>query len=508
MAAFESIHADLCGLIAAHLDVGDIGNLRLTSRHVANVFSTGRFSASMKRKTIKTTVAKLTKLAEDTRAGNVGHGLQHLTLMGLFTDSWEHELGGHNSAADRKPKPTEPTPYAACCQLLRKVFANLEKRESNSGLTTLALTVEVPCYKSASGQVYKAWVEQKSYFLWSWAGASRVYEFAMGALRDTSMPVTGHLDLFGGIDGCGLDWALFSSHFRETSLLGCFQSLQKLTIRLAAPSRMVFLAPKSPGVFYMPPKPDLYHDITHSHRLMKVHESFHALLMLLSTATLNLEMLDLSWYSIQHEPLSPNPSAMPVIIQADKEALGKFAGIKRMPKLKTFELRGLYLTENYLLAFLETFRPEHLTLQAFRLLMGDFTSIFAFLTRPDTPVVSYRLDDLFVRGEIVHYCGVPGEPKFPCGISLGPSTLYRHYDPKNNNGAREPIKYEYAIGQSDEHQDQYNKEMYAKFGPPVFSQVPKYDFIRMADPTGRSPAAAEDSDDGHEDLLVLQFGAY
>ncbi|EPE10137.1 f-box domain protein [Ophiostoma piceae UAMH 11346] len=500
MAAFETIHVDLCGLIAAYLDVSDIGSLRLTSRRVAHVFSIGRFAACMRCKTIKTTVAKLTKLAKDTRAGNVGHELQHLTLMGLFTDSWAHELGVHKSAAEKEPCPRDLTPYAACCQLLREVFENLEKRKSNSGLITLALTVEVPRFKSASGQVYNAWVEQKSYFLWSWTGAARVYKFVMEALRDTSMPV-GHFDLFGSIDGCGLNWTLFSSQFRETSLSGCFKSLRKLTLCLAAPSRLVFVAPKSPGTIYIPPTADLYHDINQTNRAMKVRENFRALLMLLSKNTLNLETLDLSWYSIQHEPLSPKVSAMPVIIQADKEASDKFATIRCMPKLKTFELRGLYLTEKYFLAFLETFRPEHLTLQAFRLLVGDYNSFFSFLTRSDSPVVSYSLDDLFVRGEIVHYCGVPGEPKFPCGVSLGPSTLNRHYDPRNNNSVREPIKYEYALGKSDEHQSQYNKEMYAKFGPPVFSQVPKYDFIRMVDPNGCPPGTTEDSEEEEDDDL-------
>ncbi|KAI1496947.1 hypothetical protein F5X99DRAFT_398507 [Biscogniauxia marginata] len=60
-----------------------------------------------------------------------------------------------------------------------------------------------------------------------------------------------------------------------------------------------------------------------------------------------------------------------------------------------------------------------------RLIAGIYASLFEYLTRLNTPVAYYYLDDICEGNNLVHF-DVPGKSKFQYqALDIGPSTLIR-----------------------------------------------------------------------------------
>lgn len=396
----ETLIIELIEEIVTRLEFSDIAALRLTSRSISAKASTGRFRSFFKAKTIDLTTESLLRFVEATKKGQPGCLLQHCTIRSIIRA---------DAPASNDEDGTENR------RLLSKAFQNFRQGSLGRSLLSLNLRVAVLVDDSHGNLIMpKEYLNGREV----WKTALQTFRGTMAALRESQLPITQDLNIFGNVKGCSLGFDAFLDEFINDleATKEVFGSLKKLTARLSVPPDLGE-DPQARG----PPDAQIEE---------KRNDFLQEFLDVLPTMG-QLESLDIHWYKLQGDSYA-EPSA---ISHKQRDT------ISGLPHLKECHLRGVFTSEEYLLHFLSALRPTEVTLRFIRLTSGSYTSVFQYLTSQDSEVAKYLLDDLVENKKVVHF-NTPGSPKFsflPRGPTVGPSTLSRA-----GAQSKEPIKFHFA----------------------------------------------------------------
>jgi hypothetical protein len=197
-----------------------------------------------------------------------------------------------------------------------------------------------------------------------------------------------------------------------------------------------------------------------------------------------LENLDVHWYNLnERAPFAPPLMRNPELGKSISPTLTASA-----PQLKECRLRGLHVSESFLLRFLAAGRPLSLTVTDTRLVSGTYAPIFDFLTGTESPVTCFALEDNCEQNtKLVHF-EVPGKPKFRYrGGNVGPSVIVRR-----GGHAREDLRYRLPPGRviGAGERNRWIKAKAEEFGP----LDGHYDFVGL----NRVDVLVGDDEDGQD----------
>ncbi|ROW03040.1 hypothetical protein VMCG_05698 [Cytospora schulzeri] len=402
MAALEALPTELVENIVTNLGLCDIRSLRLTCRTMEAKASGLSFTTFFGHKNIQLTATALQNFVDVTGQCRLGCLLQDCTITGIASNE--------TTTADET---------AEHIRLLADAFRNLKSRSPRGGL--VSLTLGLVARVEAEGELMPL-TDRRVSRAWHivWDAAVRTFRVVMAALEKSQMSVGEHLSVFGGVAGCSLACDVFVAYARAFSSAHVFGSLKRLTMRLSAPYR----AESEPELERRPIAEGRYHLITEPQD-RHAQQVFRAVVQL-SHATRALEGLDLHWYNLGRYVSSVLPDF------PEEDSTGTSSETMH---IKSCILRGIFVSETNLLGFLQTTRPEDLTLADVSIIPGKIDSILDFLNGQDSSVTSYHLKDI-IQGCLLHF-NVPGRSRIPyTSGSFGPSTLTR-----GASDAKEAVSY-------------------------------------------------------------------
>ncbi|OTB09180.1 hypothetical protein M426DRAFT_134044 [Hypoxylon sp. CI-4A] len=425
--SLEALPIELVGHIVTLIDLRDIVSLRLTSRNVESKVSQQHFARYFNHKNVELAPGPLEDMVHITSQGHLGCLLQHCTITGVVGS----EMSGIQNDDEH-------------LRLLTRAFSNLKQRSPKGRLASLCLRVDVRSRDSTSESDGPSLRESV------WATALQTFNVTMAALHASQLPVDEHLDIYDGVLRCSLAYDALLPLTQQFSSMSVFSSLKKLTVSLSSP-------------FKEPEGSTLDSAISKLGRSSQTVHGKLALRDLLNMSSImpKLESLDVHWYNIithdtYNAPLDPYYSVLQL-------------GQSNFACLKTCSLRGVYILESDLLGLIKAVHPSALTMTDIRLTSGTYSSIFEYMTLPDTPITYYHLDDLRQGLNLVHF-DVPGKAKFPYrNVTMGPSTLTRQ-----QNEVKEAIRYRITYGRflGSGERMRWWKRKNQEFGPSNYRKLP------------------------------------
>nr|POE47124.1 hypothetical protein CFP56_00456 [Quercus suber] len=423
--SLENLPPELVENIVSCLSFDDTTSLRLSSRTLATLASQRSFLKQFDTGKILLTEDSIRHLIEIMGPGRPANRLQHCTISAIAM--------GRN-LANRIPKKRQ----AALCLLLTEAFTKLRASSRRQALASLCLRVDIMPGSELKPRALGSWKWRDIWHL-----ASITFEITMKALLQSGLTVDTHLDCFGTLRGCSLSEEAFWWFMRRAARELGVANLRCLTASLSpsvAPWTSV-LTDKGRPISILRHVMDILSDLP------------------------MLQCLDLHWH--EFSPWHTTSLAASSADVADLRSCDSY-------QLAECCLRGLYISEENLLCFLQKTRPKTLKLVSVSLVSGTWRPIFDYITGEDSLTTFLYLDDLFEggRGDFVHY-QVPGLPKFPYAQDRpGPSTLLRDSDINQT-----PILYRLPVGEqaSSLCRHWWYKDSMASFGP-----IHYYDFRALS----------------------------
>ncbi|KAI6088026.1 hypothetical protein F4821DRAFT_98992 [Hypoxylon rubiginosum] len=401
--SFETLPVELVSDIVALIDLRDIVSLRLTSRLLESKVSQQYFAKYFDHKHVELAPGPLENMVHITSQGHLGCLLQHCTITGVA----ESDMSGTRNDDEH-------------VRLLTTAFSNLKQRSPKSRLASLCLDVSARNRDSTSKSDSPSL--QKSI----WATALRTFNVTMAALHASQLPVDEHLNIYDGVLRCSLTYEALLPLTQQFTSVPVFSSLKKLTVSLSSPLTDPEKSTSDSAISI----PGQSSPTVHGKLALRA-------LLDMSSIMPKLESLDVHWYNViaYDTPIAPlNPAV-------------EF-GHSNFACLKTCRLRGIYISKSDLLELVKAVHPPALTMTDIRLTSGSYSSIFEYMTLPDTPITYYHLDDLRERHALVHF-DVPGKAKFRyLGVTMGPSTLTRQQD-EVKEAIRYRITYRRSLGSGE-----------------------------------------------------------
>lgn len=203
------------------LEFSDIAALRLTSRSISAKASTGLFRSFFKAKTVDLTAESLLRFVEATKNGQPGCLLQHCTIRSIIRA---------DAPASNDENGTEKQ------RLLSKAFQNF--RQGSLGRSLLSLHLQVAVLDdNSNGSLVKPKVYV--YGREVWRTLLRTFRVTMAALRESQLPITQHLNIFGNVKGCSLGFDTFLAEFitDPKATREIFSSLKKIDSQIISTLR-------------------------------------------------------------------------------------------------------------------------------------------------------------------------------------------------------------------------------------------------------------------------------
>lgn len=399
MATLAALPIELVENIVTNLDLRDVSSLRLTCREIGNKASQLSFAALFVNQDVKLTTRALKDFVVITSQGQLGYLLQNLTLTGIASN-----------------EPTTPEETAEHVRLLAAAFRNLKQRSPRRGL--VSLTLGLAARVGHRGQLAPP-DDQRVKPAWRtvWDEAARTFRAVVAALGESQMSVGERLDVFGVVACCSLACDFFVASAGIFSSGPVFGSLRKLTLSLSPPYCAL-------GLIGLPAR-------VYKRALRRHCQQVFPAVMQLGHVTRELEFWDLHWFSLGIHTSTSNVSDSP-----EEDSIVNSSSTVHV---KNCSLRGVFTSEVDLLQFLQTARPEVLTLKDNHLITGKYTPIFDFISGQNSPIRSYHLEDLYndpsgARRPIVQFI-VPESSEFLLsGGDKGPTMLTRRA-----SDAKEPI---------------------------------------------------------------------
>lgn len=356
--------------------------------------------ASISHKNIKLEKSILQEVLQMTSLGSHGCLFEHCTVTGIALYS---NTLGYDSSEE--------------LSLLIKIFRNLKQYSPKGGLTSLHLRVAV-----GSDGPDKMLVEPDEFISWGpiWSAAQRTFTIVMEALDETQLPILEHLDIFDGIQGCSLASDVFMSFAEGFPYTDLFGTLKKLSLSLSLPYEIRTDETERDN-------PLLYYRTNARVGDLLIPQDIFAVSRLMP----KVESLNLHWYNIRNHAI-PRPNRRLLLGDCLNE---------RSMRLKECTLRGLEISQDYILDFIQTIQAPSVTLRNINLIFGTYKRLFAYMASPDSPITSYHLEDLREGLQVVFF-DVPGEPRHQyTDLGIGPSILTRGPDK-----VKKPLTYRFAMG--------------------------------------------------------------
>ncbi|KAI0440294.1 hypothetical protein F4803DRAFT_563879 [Xylaria telfairii] len=420
----ETLPVELIEIIVKLLNFQDIASLRRTSRAIESKASHASFARRFSRKNFKLETKTLEKLARLSNESYSTSRLQHCTIIGI--------VGLEEAASESQLN--EHT------RLLTVIFRNLKKNIQAGSIASLCLRVLLRITRRTTHM----WPE-------TWATARRTFEITMAALSESSLCVDEHLDLFGSVPSCSLEYTAFLGLAQRP---GCpasiFKHLKRLTLSLSSP------VVDNMDTQYLLPTPALDAVSQSEHVASALETILH-----MSAIMPELESLDIHWFNIGRNPL--NSSVQPPVHRDITTCSSPFA-------LKDCTLRGLYISGINLLHFIMATKPKVLRLKDINLVTGTYAPSFRYMTLPESPTTHCQFEELHQGRYIVHF-NMPekSEESGESATKIGSTTFSRQIIGLEQEGIAHRLRL--VLHPRAKEYARWRQHMLPEYGPPVSRSV-------------------------------------
>lgn len=444
-AAIQSVPPEVLGRCIEHLAFRDICNLRLSCRKFAAWCAQGTIKSHFLLKHVHMTKENLESFVEQTGPGRLGCLVEHVTLTGVAVDTqllgeilqtktrWVTKSHGSvqyhctpakllKVEADLKGLKALQTEQAylrdngESVALLAEAFRNIASNGKLGLLPHLTLDVAVYLQNAETRQLPAAGGD--------WGRISQAaadcFHMTMSSLAKSKLLST-RLDIFGSASRCSLGCG-------ELYQLGSYDSL---------------LAPAMSGIKSLSLSLSNRHLVDSGEQsddeeievISSIKSDSSALLDFLALMP-QLEDLNLHWFTT-YQPRTREE----VLFNS-----GRFHGRSehvRLTVLTKCSLRGIFLSERGLLAFLQRVPVTRLMLEEIHMVEGSFTPVFEYCTSEEAKMEYLWLNYLWQDRCLYFHDST--QVKFPhsAGWDIGPQTLERR-----GNEVRRPIRYGYPTGRT------------------------------------------------------------
>ncbi|KAL3462350.1 hypothetical protein BJX64DRAFT_259363 [Aspergillus heterothallicus] len=449
---------EVIGGIVSLLDLTDVGSLRLASRCLRAKATQSQFRSRFRSKRVKVTGPGLERLAVVTQNGWLGCEISDLTLVGVvhnIEDLEEAVLATPDdprktdleTLQERQRSYEQLLESGKLAQILRKAFKNIATNNSTGKLISLSLELIVYLTNAQDELAPLAGGPWRPI----WKIAAETARLVFSALRDSNLRID-HLTIFNsaGLHRCSIAGNKLSSlDYAIEGLVIPLHSLQSLSISVSERVLDVKLDDLlDDDSEYEVTSEDEDQAREEATRKANDERNFTGLASLIH-ACKNLKYLD-----IHHCRAN---LGYPFAKIPNERLFQRMAALDSLPQLEGCGLRGVWLTEDDLLAFLRRVSSSlrRFEMETVTMTSGTFESIFELLTAANTsadsntdavdaavpfPNLQYLyFDTLRVGKGLVFFTGV-GEPRYPTynwEPAHGGNTLSR----KGNAEVKKPIAF-------------------------------------------------------------------
>ncbi|KAI6088227.1 hypothetical protein F4821DRAFT_91813 [Hypoxylon rubiginosum] len=478
-AGLEDFPPELVEIIVRHLDVKDVGNLRLTSRCLRSKASQVHFRSYFRSKRVKLTSPHLEEFEAVTRRGSLGCEIRDLTLVGVVR-SLEAAVeradseGKHPMQRWQERQKERQQNYELIVRRLSDVFKNIAANSVAGRLHSLSLEVaEYPI----GGEGWR--------FIWqSTADTSRII---FSALQESRIRLD-HLNLFNGshLYHCSIASNKLSSIDYSTDALS--QSLGSVrSLSISVSDRILDVTETSSGWADESDWSGLDdeeeeregEEESDSEAAMVESDLWLAMadardennfigLAGLIHACQNLKILHIHQYEVNRRRIDSR-----VTIPSELIFQRGIATLNMLPPIEECSLSGVFLRESDMLAFLErsskTLRA--LSMKTVTMVTGSFRPVFDYIASRIPNLDYLYLDELVVGGvggEPVHFMGV-GQPRFHTWVGAHGSWTLRR---AGSEETQQPIPYHLPTGAPEPvgspEMTEWLHNQRQEYGPPSF----------------------------------------
>ena len=466
--SLEDCPPEIVEAIVESLPFEDICNVRLSSRSLGLMVAQETYKSHFVTKHVDIRRECLETFIHVTKPGSVGCSVENLVLTGLAFDAslldttlreearWVTERNGpmfssvqHKCTPEELVKITEDLETFKHRQqeqvqlknsgqdkaLLRKAFSNLATYGKTGSLPSLSLDVIVFRKDSKTRSLP---VEGGDWQL-IWKTAAYAFHTSMEALAWSRLPIE-RMDIFHTSLRCSLSCNELSK--LDAYMEGLGDSLRALkSLSISSSEGLLNESQLNAGEDAM--------------KLVVTDESnFIGLSNVLGLAT-NLEELRLHWFNTHQHRLNINDCQ-------HQKFFRRLGESSCLPCLRTVILQGCYVTEDSLLAFLESRPIKSLSMDNVYMREGTFASVFGYVTTDEAGLGYLYFDDLW-ESQLLYFTG-SGSPKFPNSQPThGGQTLER-----KGQEVKQPIPYHFPRGRSLGSAQAYKWGMLRRrqYGPP------------------------------------------
>ena len=435
------------------LGLSDIRSLRLSSRTLATKATQDHFKSYFRSKHVDITDSALRSFVNITRPGRPGCFVQHLVLVGVVNNTKllesilhegeeeyeeEDEVEEEDEAEDEnaveeeeeeeedEPKTEKQikaeqdlkilkqrqTDYEQLHEsgtdvsLLSEAFSNIVANSKTGKL--LSLSLEVVVYREDSEQRLSPLAGGSWRFIWKFAGDT--FHTVMRSLAASSLSIE-KLDIFNDrrLQRCSLACnELGSIDFDHKGLSISLASLKSLSLSFS--EKIIFNSKRDAEQSRDPDENTAWDEVGEGRDEDDIKAeaadegNFIGLAKLLQLCS-QLENLELHQYLLGQELVPPADMYHERLLQRAAEMTPNM-------NVNRIELRGLYVREKDLLAFIQRTGVRNLSMNNVVMSSGTFRSVFDYCTSDDAGLEKLYFDELFEQGLRVYFDG-PGEYKFP-----------------------------------------------------------------------------------------------
>lgn len=417
----EDCPTEIVEAISILLDLTDIQSLRQSCKSLATKIAHGHFKSYYRSKRIDLTLHALRAFVSATQAGRLGCLVEELVLVGLVNLAEEQNTGSN-------PELHLATAKAEL-DLLSKAFNALTASKKSREFISLSLEVEVVQDKlrllpaAVTGEGWKC----------VWRRAAWTFHITVDALAASRLPLE-QLNVFNShqSQSCSLACEELSrAVFQDQGLATSFASLKSLSISLS--DRIIENLPAFD--FSQPVKEK---DIREAESKATAKSNFVGVATFLELAC-SLDSLEIHFYWLNtahfylRNPYTPN-----------EHLLKQAAKSKNLPKLKQCKLRGIYISDKDLLAFIQHTATRRLFLQNVAITSGKFRPVFDYCTGKATGLEELHFDYLLEKHHVLYF-PTPSQVGQITGSGKSTTSLQRVGDE-----VKHPIIYHYHQGRSQD----------------------------------------------------------
>jgi hypothetical protein len=475
--------------IVVLLELGDIFNLRQTSRALATKSTQAHFKSFFLSKHVDITENALRAFVEVTKPGLLGSLIQDLVLVGVVNNTqklhydlheeydseeesdeaavrrsemWTHAQRNLEILEQRQTDYEQLHESGTDVSLLSEAFRNILANGKNGKL--LSLSLEVVVYREDAEQRLPP-VAGGGWRL-IWKSTADTFHTAFRSLAASSLPIE-KLNIFNDrrLQRCSLAWnELGSIDITDAGLITSLASLKSLSVSFS--DRIIYISNIDAERSYDPAE-YIDEDASKESRDfldMEVEAAdeinFIGLAKLLRISH-QLEVLEVHQYCLRSGWRGGVDLHLDWFLQ-------RAAELERLPNLKRLELRGLLVREQDLLTFIQRTGVKNLTMYDVFMFSGTFRSVFDYCAS-DAGDMEQLYFNRLVEGELhksVFFDG-QGSPQYPPD-GPGPST-----DSLDRKGleVKQQIIYRATTGGarlvSSPTTAEWMRERWREYGPPI-----------------------------------------